>query len=38
MQFGDTVLTRYNLFARNPGKCARLDGLTGMTFVVVRGE
>jgi len=29
---------RYNLFARNPGKCARLDGLTGMTFVVVRGE
>src|SRR3954468_4907343 len=29
---------RYNLFCRNPGKCARLDGLTGMTFVVVRGE
>jgi len=29
---------RYNLFCRNPGKCARLDGLTGVTFVVVRGE
>lgn len=29
---------RYNLFARNPGKCARLDALTGMTFVAVRGE
>jgi hypothetical protein len=29
---------RYQLFCRNPGKCARLDGLTGMTFVVVRGE
>jgi hypothetical protein len=29
---------RYNLFARNPGKAARLDALTGMTFVVVRGE
>jgi len=29
---------RYNLFVRNPGKCARLDALTGMTFVAVRGE
>jgi hypothetical protein len=29
---------RYQLFCRNPGKCARLDALTGMTFVVVRGE
>jgi hypothetical protein len=29
---------RYQLFCRNPGRCARLDGLTGMTFVVVRGE
>jgi len=29
---------RYQLFCRNPGKCARLDGLSGMTFVVVRGE
>jgi hypothetical protein len=30
--------TRYQLFARNPGKCARLDGITGQTFVAVRGE
>lgn len=29
---------RYNLFARNPGKCARLDGITGQTLVVVRNE
>lgn len=29
---------RYQLFCRNPGKCARLDALSGMTFVVVRGE
>jgi hypothetical protein len=29
---------RFQLFGRNPGKCARLDALTGMTFVVVRGE
>lgn len=30
--------TRYQLFARNPGKCARLDAITGQTLVVVRGE
>ncbi len=29
---------RYQLFARNPGKCARLDGITGQTLVVVRNE
>jgi hypothetical protein len=29
---------RYNLFVRNPGKAARLDGLTGQTLVIVRGE
>jgi len=29
---------RYQLFCRNPGKCARLDGITGQTLVVVRGE
>lgn len=29
---------RYQLFARNPGKAARLDGITGQTFVAVRGE
>lgn len=29
---------RYQLFIRNPGKCARLDGITGQTFVAVRGE
>ena len=30
--------TRYQLFMRNPGKCARIDGLTGQTFTMVRGE
>ncbi len=29
---------RYQLFARNPGKSARLDGITGQTLVVVRNE
>jgi hypothetical protein len=30
--------TRYQLFARNPGKCARADLISGQTFVAVRGE
>lgn len=29
---------RNQRFIRNPGKCARLDGITGQTFVAVRGE
>ena len=29
---------RYNLFVRNPGKAARLDGLTGQTLTIQRGE
>jgi hypothetical protein len=29
---------RHQRFARNPGKCARLDAITGQTLVVVRGE
>jgi hypothetical protein len=29
---------RHQRFIRNPGKCARLDGITGQTLVVVRGE